>query len=144
MAKGILISLITPSLPLFDKQLAPPPSDVQFTHIPTGHAITWAVRALLKLMGSSFELLTESQLIVIQSDLCQTLAVVEDQILMMQSGKFATGVLGTLTANSYFIAKSKVVIDLSDWEDESDEDTNGDRNGLDCKCSICLGSMATV
>ena len=112
--------------------------------IPTGHVITWAVRASLKLVGSSFELLTESQLIAIQSDLRRTLAVIEDQILTMESGNFATSILGTLAANSHFTANPKVVIDLSDWEDELDEDTNGDGDGPDCKCSICSGSVVTV
>ena len=57
----------------------------------TSHAIVRAVRASLRLTGSSLELLTLSQLFAVKSDLRQTLAIVNGQIQAIQSSAVSTG-----------------------------------------------------
>jgi len=95
---------------------------------PTSRAIVKAVRGSLRLVGSSSELLTASQLFAVRSDLHETLAIVNGQIQASQSGTSIWNVLERFATNSHFIDDQKLVIDLSDWEgssDEGDED-NGD------------------
>jgi len=106
-------------------------------NIPTGRAIARAVRASLKLVGGSLELLTESQLIAIQSNLRQTLAIVDNEISSTQISKFAANTLESLAADSRFTDGQRVVIDLSDWEGELSEAGDSDRDAPVCKCSIC-------
>jgi len=100
------------------------------SNISAGRAIVRAVRASLKVVGSSLELLTTSQLSAIQSDLRRTLTTVSGQISLAESGKLTTDTLEALAADSCFAGGEQVVIDLSDWEDEPDRDRNSDdRNG---------------
>jgi len=115
-----------------------------FPNIPTGRAIARAVRASLNLVGNSLELLTESQLVAIQSDLRQTLAIVDSKVPPVQPGKFAMDILATLAADSQFTDGQRVVLDLSDWEDESDGDRNSDGSVPNCKYSVRSDSVTTV
>lgn len=114
-------------------------------NIPTGRAILRAVRASMKLVDSSLELLTESQLIAMRSDLHRTLAIVNGRLSPAHPSKFAINVLKSLVADSYSTANQKVVIDLSDWDsDGSDKDENSDRNVPGSECSIFFDVVTAV
>ena len=113
-------------------------------NISAGRAIVRAVRASLKVVDSSLELLTTSQLSAIQSDLRRTLTTVSGQILLAESGKLTTDTLEALAADSCFAGGEQVVIDLSDWEDEPDRDRNGNGDAPNRKCPNRSYSVITV
>jgi len=99
------------------------------SNIPTGRAIVRAVRASLRLTGSSLELLTVSQLFAVKSELRQTLAIVNGQIQATHPSSTASsgGDLEYFTTDSCFTDDQQLVIDLSDWDSASEE--NGERDG---------------
>lgn len=58
----------------------------------TGQAIVEAVRASLKLVSSSSELLDTSQLSAVKSDLRETLSIINGQIHLIRTGTFTASV----------------------------------------------------
>lgn len=116
---------------------------------PTGLAILKAVRASLRLVSSSSELLTISQLLAVKHELCETFTVINAQIQVEQSGTFSKNIphrLAALATHSCFKDDRKVVIDLTDWESSSDEgkeDENEDASAVGGKYLIPLDHVAT-
>lgn len=97
----------------------------------TGLAILNAVRASLRLVGCSSELLTITQLLTLKDDLRETLAIISAQIESENIGVFSRNFLRSLATHSRFTDDHRVIIDLSsDWESgskaESEETENGD------------------
>jgi len=114
----------------------------------TGRAIVNAIRASLRLVSSSSELLTISQLLAVKSDLRETLAIVNGQIGAMQSGTFPRNVLECLATYRNFTDDHKLIINMSDWEDEEEESAlvenqKGDGN-TGGKYSILPGCVAAL
>lgn len=94
---------------------------------PTGRAMVQAVRAALRLVSSSDELLTVSQLLAVKTEIGETLDFLNARIQAEQSGAFFEGIPGWLTTHLYFADDHKVVLDLSDWESASDGEEEGDK-----------------
>lgn len=96
------------------------------TDSPTGPAILNAVRASLRLVNCSSELLTTTQLLALKDNLCETLAIVRAQI---QSENFGTSSESPQVLGDSFVADDhRVVIDLSDWENASDAENEENKN----------------
>jgi hypothetical protein len=99
---------------------------------PTGLAIVRALRASLRLVSSSSELLTISQLLAAKHDLCEMLAIVNGQIRTINSGSLVGKIREYPVPNTRFKGDKKVIIDLDDWEDTLDE--GGKNNDEIPKC----------
>jgi hypothetical protein len=98
---------------------------------PVDRAIINAVRALLKLASRSLGRFTISQLHALSSDLRRTMAVVNGQIQAEESSAFAKNVLKRLVTHSCFTDGGRVLLDMSDWDDESDEEKEAEEKGTD-------------
>jgi len=99
----------------------------------------------MKLVDSSLELLTESQLIAMRSDLHRMLAIVSGRLSPAQPSKFSMNVLKSLVADSHSTDNQKVVIDLSDWDsDDSDKDESSDRDVPGSEYSIFSDVVTAV
>ena len=88
---------------------------------PTGLAILNAVRASLRLVGCSSELLTITQLLALKDDLRETLAIISAQIESENFGAFSRNLFRSLATHLRFTDDHRVIIDLStsDWESSS-------------------------
>lgn len=87
---------------------------------PTSLAIVNAVRASLRLVSCSSELLSIAQLRAVRDDLCETLAIVNGQIQSENFGTLSGSLLTRLATHLCFADDRRVVIDLSDWDSASD------------------------
>ena len=83
-----------------------------------GRAILGTVHASLKLARNSSELLTISQLLAMEGNICATLAVVSDQIQVKRSSTFAKSSSWCTATDSHFTGG----LDASDWDNASDEE----------------------
>jgi hypothetical protein len=99
-------------------------------HSRIDRAIVKALRASLKLASSSSGRLSLSQLYALNSDLCKTMAVISNQIQVEESGTSTENVLTWLATHSCFIDDRRIVLDVSDWDSESDEETEAKKKAL--------------
>ena len=120
--------LIEPSSVISNSQFFPLFPMTDSSNTPTTRAMVRSVRASLRLVSCSSELLTESQLFAVKKDLQETLAIVNGQIQAIKSGTSLEDSSGCFATDSCFIDDHKLVIDMSDWEDTSDEDEKDDRS----------------
>ena len=67
----------------------------------------------------------------LSSDLRRTMAVVNGQIQAEESSAFAKNVLKRLVTHSCFTDGGRVLLDMSDWDDESDEEKEAEEKGTD-------------
>ena len=113
---------------------------------PAGCAVFRAVRALLKLMNSSSELLSLFQLLAMRNDLCETLAIINSKIEAEQSGMFDKNTPKSVATNQCFTDDRRVVIDMSDWESGSEEGGENENQGItaDHEWSILLSFNASL
>ena len=95
-ARSIFVGLIAPSSPSSNNPFVPPLPMTNFPNVPTGRAILRAVRASMNLVGSSLELLTDSQLIAMRSDLHRTLAIVSGRLSPAHPSKLTMTILNLL------------------------------------------------
>jgi hypothetical protein len=91
-------------------------------HSRIDRAIVKALRASLKLASTSSGRLSLSQLYALNSDLRKTMAVINNQIQVEESGTSIENVLTQLATHSCFIDDRKILLDVSDWDSESDEE----------------------
>jgi len=93
---------------------------------PAGHAIFEAVRASLRLVNSSSGLFTIPQLLAIEGDLRETLAVISGKVQAEQSGMSTRGLVKCLTTHSCFTGGGRTIIDCESSSDEEKEDQKED------------------
>lgn len=88
---------------------------------PTGHAIYAVVRASLRLVSSSSELLTAPELVALEEDIYATLAVIRGQIQSEETGPFTQIVFKCLATHSSFTGDGRARVDMTAWSDSDEE-----------------------
>jgi hypothetical protein len=108
----------------FGVRFEPPSSLLPALHMsdPTGLAIVKAARASLRLVSCSSDQLTLSQLLAMESELRNTLAIVKGHIHAEFTGTSSKNVLKAYATHSYFTDDSRVLIDLTDWASSDEEE----------------------
>jgi hypothetical protein len=91
---------------------------------PTGRAIFKAVGRSLKLARASSQLLTVSQLLAMEGRLRKMFAVISDEIETKQSGT-SFAISKSWATHTCFTDGYQIIIDVSDYEDSSDEEKEG-------------------
>jgi hypothetical protein len=115
-------------------------------HSRVDRAIIKALRASLKLASTSSGWLSLSQLYALNSDLHKTMAVINNQIQVEESGMSIENVLTQLATHSCFIDDRKILLDVSDWDSESDEEKEAkkkDTSGVGSEYPLLPDFVAT-
>jgi hypothetical protein len=103
----------------------------------TGRAIVKTVHASLSLVSSSSELLTLSQLYAVRNELLVALAITNSKIRVGKSSLSFTTILKYPATNLHSTGEKKEVIDISNWDATSDEESEQDK-GDPCTLQIPL------
>ena len=104
----------------------------------TSNSIFAVVRASLRLAGNSSDMLTMAHLRALKDDLHATLAIIRGQIQSEGFSTFTKNILKCLTTHSSFTDDHRMIIDMSDWENASDEEKEDKKEDAGEVGGMCL------
>ena len=112
----------------------------------TSNSIFAVVHMSLRLAGNLLDMLTMAHLHTLKDDLHVMLAIIHGQIQSKGFSTFTKNILKCLTTHSSFTDNHRMIIDMSDWENASDEekeDKKEDAGEVGGMCLFLLNSVAT-